>query len=59
MIKDADKIIYHDLIQEAEVSKCNFKTVDYKTPPNIHILVCEVCGKESLAWSWNSLEDQK
>lgn len=59
MITQAQELIYRDEIKNAEISKHNYKTVDYDTPPNVHVLICQDCGHESVSWSWGSLEAQK
>lgn len=36
-----------------------YQTASFKTPPNVHILVCKECGHQSIGWSFNSLEEFK
>jgi hypothetical protein len=43
----------------APVSGHDYRTDPEKTPANVHILRCELCGHRSMAWSWSSLEHQK
>lgn len=35
------------------VSGHEFKTSLEETPANIHILICQNCGHESIAWDWD------
>ena len=37
----------------------NYRTIEEKTPPNVHVLKCETCGKIDIGWSWGSVEAQK
>lgn len=41
------------------VSGHAFQTAAFTTPANVHALECKRCGKMSIAWSFDSLEDQK
>lgn len=53
------RTIYKSIKYARYVSGCKYQTVHYDTPPNIHIIKCNVCGNKSVAWSYESLEDQK
>lgn len=41
------------------ISGHDFQTLKEKTPPNIHILECRLCGYQSFGWDWKSLEHLK
>ena len=41
------------------VSGHDYKTVEEKTPPNVHIVRCMVCNKQDISWSWDSIEHLK
>lgn len=38
------------------VSGHNMVTDSDPTPTNIHVLVCEDCGKRNIIWSWEEIE---
>ncbi len=51
--------LWYSLYCGAWVSGHQYRTSPEKTPPNVHVLVCETCGHVSVAWAWGSLEDSK
>lgn len=51
--------LWRSLLVGAWVSGHDFQTSKEKTPPNVHVLECETCGNNTVAWSWQSLEKQK
>lgn len=53
------RTLWRSLLTGACVSGHDFKTSSEKTPANVHVLECEVCGYVSIAWSLSSLENQK
>lgn len=53
------KTIWRSLMCGAWVSGHNYRTIPEKTPPNVHVLKCDRCGKVDVSWSWESLEHVK
>lgn len=56
------KSIYRSLVAGALVSGHDYRTVPsvkQKTPPNVHLTECAICGKRNISWSWESLEEYK
>lgn len=50
--------LWRSLRHLRHVSGCDSVTVP-ETPENVHVIKCQGCGNHSVAWSWDSLEDQK
>lgn len=53
------RTIYRSIRCRRWVSGCEMETAAYRTPPNVHALKCRTCGKDSFAWAWEGIEDQK
>lgn len=53
------EIIFFDGLISNDKCHHQYKTIDEPTPPNVHVVKCQLCGKYSTTWSWNSLEHQK
>lgn len=53
------KTLWRSLRHLNLVSGHEFTTSEQPTPANVHVLICRQCGKTSVAWSWDNLEEQK
>ena len=53
------RAIYRTIISLTLISGHDYATIKEKTPSNIHIIKCKVCGKQSIGWSWESMEHLK
>lgn len=51
--------LWRSILAGAYVSGHNYVTSKERTPPNVHVLECEVCGHVTMCWSWSSLEESK
>lgn len=51
--------VWRSLLRLRWISGHEYRTARFATPSNVHVLECARCGKCSVAWSFESLEDQK
>jgi hypothetical protein len=53
------RFVWRSLRCGAWVSGHDYRTHPEPTPPNVHVVVCDTCGHQSVGWSWTSLEQGK
>lgn len=53
------KTLWRSFLAGAWVMGHDYATIKERTPPNVHVIKCEVCGDLSVSWSWSSLENEK